>query len=445
MNPKAAKLIIKPQWLIPIDHSEPVLTEHSVLIENDIISAIIPNQELDQPQRQLQLQDAEIQELPGHALMPGFVNAHGHSAMSLFRGLADDLPLNVWLNEHIWPAEAKWVSEDFVRDGVQLAIAEMIRSGTTCFADMYFFPEITAKVAQQNKIRCRLNTPILDFPSAWAQSADEYIHKGLQTHDDTRANALVSMAFGPHSPYTLADKSLEKIAMLADELEIGVHMHVAETAHEIEESVKLHRKRPLQRLDDIGLLTPKFEAVHMTQINSQELEMIASRGIHVIHCPESNLKLASGFCPVKKLLDLNINVAIGTDGAASNNDLDMLSETRTAALLAKAVAEDAAAFSALEALTTATLGGAKALGLQDQIGSISPGKQADLIAINLHAPELLPIYNPISQIVYSAARNNVAHVWVAGQPLLKDGQFTLLDRQATLDNALDWQNKIGQS
>ncbi|PCJ22140.1 MAG: N-ethylammeline chlorohydrolase [Gammaproteobacteria bacterium] len=445
MNSQATKLLIKPQWLIPIDHSEALLTEHSVLIENDTISAIIANKDLDQPQYQTQLQGAEVLELPGQALLPGFVNAHGHSAMSLFRGLADDLPLNTWLNDHIWPAEAKWVSEEFVHDGSQLAIAEMLRSGTTCFADMYFFPEVTAKVAQQNKIRCRVNTPILDFPTVWAQSADEYIHKGLQTHDDFRASPLVSMAFGPHSPYTLADKSLEKIAMLADELDIGIHMHVAETAFEVDESLKLHNKRPLQRLDEIGLLTPKFQAVHMTQISEPEFQVIASRGIHVIHCPESNLKLASGFCPAKQLLDLNVNVALGTDGAASNNDLDMLGETRTAALLAKAVAEDAAAFSALEALTAATLGGAKALGLQDQIGSISPGKQADLMTINLHTPDLLPIYNPISQIVYSASRHNVAHVWVAGQQLLQDGQLTLMDSQAIIDSALSWQDKISNS
>lgn len=438
MIDNSSDLIIKPQWIIPIDQSADYLTDHFIHLKDDKIHAVAAIKELNKPE----LQNLKTLDLPGHAVLPGFVNAHGHAAMSLFRGMADDMPLMNWLNDHIWPAESKWVNEDFVRDGSKLAIAEMLRSGTTCFADMYFFPQVVADVAHEFHTRCRLNTPVLDFPTVWAQSADEYIHKGLEIHDHVRANALISMAFGPHAPYTVADKPLEKIAMLSEELEVGIHMHVNETAQEVRDAITNDGISPLKRLHQLGLLTPKFQAVHMTQVQQDEYELMASTGMHVVHCPESNLKLASGFCPVKKLRDYDINIAIGTDGAASNNDLDMLSEIRTAALLAKAVSQDASSFSAHEALTAATLGGAKALNLQDQIGSISSGKQADLIAINLHTPGLLPVYNPISQIVYSAKNTNVNHVWVAGRQLIENGHLKHMDEQEIIQIALKWQKKI---
>jgi 5-methylthioadenosine/S-adenosylhomocysteine deaminase len=337
------------------------------------------------------------------------------------------------------------VNPAFVADGTRLAIAEMLRGGTTCFNDMYFFPDETARVADNAGIRAVVGLIVIDFPTVWAANAEEYLHKGIEVHDHFRHHPLITTAFAPHAPYTVGDEALQRIITYAEELDIPVHMHLHETRQEVVEAEDNSGQRPLARLEQLGLISPRFLAVHMTQLADEEIAHIATRGANVVHCPESNLKLASGFCPVQQLLDAGVNVALGTDGAASNNDLDMLGEMRSAALLGKAVAADASAVSASQVLHMATLGGARALGLDDTIGSLLPGKAADITAIHLGALETQPVYHPISQLVYATGRDQVSDVWVTGRHLLKDRILTTLDQQAILAKARQWAEKIQQA
>ena len=428
--------LITAKWVIPVEPVGTVHTDYAVAIHEGRIIELLPVKEASRYQATSRI------DLPDHALLPGLINAHGHAAMSLMRGLADDLPLMDWLTNYIWPTEQKFVNAEFVYDGSLLACAEMLRSGTTCFNDMYFFPEETARAAGQAGMRAVVGLIVINFPSAWAQDADDYISKGIDLHDQLRNNPLISTAFAPHAPYTVADAPLERIRTLAEELDIPIHIHVHETAHEVDESEKELRMRPLERLEKLGLLNPHLVSVHMTQLSDQEITHYASSGAHVVHCPESNLKLASGFCPLHKLQQAGVNVALGTDGAASNNDLDMFSEMRTAALLAKAVANDASAVPAEAVLRMATINGARALGLEQVVGSLEAGKAADLIAVNLSGIESEPLYNPISQLVYATGRDRVSDVWVAGKHLLKARELTTLDTQSILDKARQWHRKL---
>ncbi|TNF36442.1 MAG: TRZ/ATZ family hydrolase, partial [Gammaproteobacteria bacterium] len=417
-----------------------VLKDHALAIHQGKIHSLLPSADARQ-----QLSATTVLELPQHVLIPGLINAHGHAAMSLFRGLADDLPLMPWLQEHIWPAEGRWVSDDFVRDGTALAIAEMLRSGTTCFSDMYFFPNAAAAMAAQMGIRAQVVFPILDFPTVWARDAAEYIHKGLAVHDEYKHHPLVTVGFGPHAPYTVSDEPMQRIATLAAELDSPIQIHAHETAHEVAESLQLHGKRPLARLAELGLLGPRTQCVHMTQVDDSDIALLQQFGSHIIHCPESNLKLASGFCPVQRLLSAGVNVALGTDGAASNNDLDLFGELRTAALLAKAVAGDAAAVPATTALEMATINGARALGQEDRIGSLEAGKAADIAAIDLGTLEALPVYHPVSQLVYTNSAPRVSHVWVAGQARVSNHQLLAADSTGLLQRARQWQQSIAGS
>ncbi len=429
--------LIHGRWVIPVEPEETVLERHAIAVRDGRIVAILPSREAEHRYR-----TETCHRFERHALIPGLVNAHTHAAMSLLRGLADDLPLMEWLNEHIWPAESRWVNVEFVRDGTELAVAEMLRSGTTCFNDMYFFPDVTADVATRTGIRAVIGLIVIDFPTAWAENADEYLHKAIDVHDRFRSDPLIRCAFAPHAPYTVSDGPLERIRTYAEELDIPIHIHLHETEHEVEEALKRDGRRPLQRLDDLRLLSPRLLAVHMTQLEREEIERFSACGGHVVHCPESNLKLASGFCPVQHLLDAGVNVALGTDGAASNNDLDMMGEMRSAALLAKAVAKQPAAVPAARALEMATLGGARALGLDDTIGSLKPGKAADIVAVDLANIETQPGYHPLSQLVYAAGRQHVTDVWVAGRHLLKERRLTSLDEQVILEKAARWQDRI---
>lgn len=430
--------LIHARWLIPVEpDSTQVLENHSIAIRDGRIQAILPAAEARQ-----NWQAKNTLDLSSHAVIPGLINTHTHAAMSLLRGLADDLPLMEWLEKHIWPAEQQWVTEQFVQDGTQLAIAEMLRSGTTCFNDMYFFPETTARAAAAAGIRTSVGLILLDFPTAYADSAEQYLSKGLALHDEHKHHPLIQTAFAPHAPYTVSDAPLQRVRVLADELDIPIHIHLHETRAEIEQSVTQFGVRPLQRLKQLGLSAPGLLAVHMTQLEDREINQLAEDGVQVLHCPESNLKLASGFCPVQSLLDAGVNVALGTDGSASNNDLDMLGEMRTAALLAKAVHEDASALSAHQALRMATINGARALGIADQTGSIETGKWADLCAIDLEALETCPNYETISLIVYAASRSQVSDVWVAGQHLLNNRELTTLDKDEILDKVQHWQTQI---
>ena len=432
--------LIHARWVIPVEPSGVVLDHHTIAVHEGRILEVLPSDEAKEKYT------AEVvHQLDDHALIPGLVNAHTHAAMSLFRGLADDLPLMDWLQNHIWPAEGKWVNPEFVADGSRLAIAEMLRGGTTCFNDMYFFPDETARIADNAGMRAVVGLIILDFPTVWAANPDEYLHKGIEVHDHFRHNPLITTAFAPHAPYTVSDEPLKRVITYAEEMDIPVHMHVHETTHEVVEAEENTGQRPLARLEKLGLVSPRFIAVHMTQLADEEIEHAAIRGAHVVHCPESNMKLASGFCPVQQLIDAGVNVALGTDSAASNNDLDMFSEMRSAAMLGKVVAGNASAVNAEQVLHMATMGGAKALGLDAHVGSLKSGKAADITAVNLGALETQPLFNPISQLVYAAGREQVSDVWVAGQHLLKDRVLTTLDQQSIIAKARQWGEKIQQA
>jgi 5-methylthioadenosine/S-adenosylhomocysteine deaminase len=429
--------LIFSDWIATVDDNNTQLSDHAIAIHEGRILDIVP---ADQARQNYQSESEH--NLKGHALIPGFVNSHTHAAMSLFRGLADDLPLMEWLQEHIWPAESQWVNEEFIHDGTIHAVAEMIRSGTTCFNDMYFFPDVTARAVDSVGLRTSVGLILLDFPTVWANSPDEYISKGLEVHDHYRNNTRITTAFAPHAPYTVSDEPLARIETLAEELDIPIHMHIHETAFEVAQAVEQNGLRPLARLNDRGIVSPRLLAVHMTQLNNEEIDLLANSGSSVAHCPESNLKLASGYCPAHKLSQAGVNVALGTDGAASNNDLDMIGEMRTAALLAKTVANDASAIPAHQVLRMATINGAKALGLDGEIGSLEKGKSADIVAINLNTIETQPMYNVASQLIYSTTRDQVNHVWVAGQQLLKDRVLMTIDENDVLDKAQHWQEKI---
>ncbi len=379
--------------------------------------------------------------LDDSVLMPGLVNAHGHAAMSLLRGYADDLPLQQWLNDYIWPAESQWVNGDFVSDGTQLAMAEMIRSGTTCYADMYFYPEQIAQAIQRSGMRAQIAFPVLEFPTAWARNASDYIHKGLQLYDDHKDDALIQVAFGPHAPYTVNDDTLERIATYASELEAPVQIHLHETAQEISDSIEESGSRPIERLNQIGLLSPATQCVHMTQTSDEDIKLLAETDTQVIHCPQSNLKLASGFCPVQKMLDADINIALGTDSAASNNSLDLFKELNAAALLAKGLGKPSD-LPAEQALYMATMGGATALGMARRIGSLEAGKAADIIAINLADISTRPLYNLHSQLVYTSAGHQVSHVWVNGALLLSERKLQTIESSTLLARVEQWSEKI---
>ena len=429
--------LIEARWIIPVEPEKIVFEHYAVAIKDGSIIEIAPQSEAEK-----KYQPNERVTLNQHALIPGLINSHTHSAMSFMRGIADDLPLMEWLEGYIWPLEQQWMSEEYVRDGAELAIAEMLRGGITCFNDMYFFPEVVAEQALNSGMRAVIGLIVIDFPSAWATHADGYIDQGLALHQQLSSETLIHTAFAPHAPYSVAESALIRIRDLSQQLAIPVHTHLQETADEVEGSLKQYGVRPFQRLQKLGMITPSLIAVHMTQTSDQEIEQLALSGSSVVHCPESNLKLASGFCPVAKLLEAGVNVAIGTDSAASNNDLDMLGEMRTAALLAKGVAHNAAAVPAHTALRMATLNGAKALGIDQITGSLVVGKSADITAIQLDTLETLPMTDPISSIVYAANREQVSDVWVAGQRLLHTRRLTTLDIAAIKSKISTWSERL---
>jgi 5-methylthioadenosine/S-adenosylhomocysteine deaminase len=436
-GPRPIDALVEARWVIPIEPPGRVHEHFAVAVHEGRILELLPAAEA-----RTRYAPRDRYARPLHALLPGLVNAHTHAAMALLRGLADDLPLMAWLEHYVWPAERKWMSASFVRDGTELAIAEMLRGGTTCFNDMYFFPDVAARTAAEHGMRAVVGMIVVDFPTPWAETPAEYFSKGLAVHDAYRDDPLVRTAFAPHAPYSVSDATLRKVRQLADQLDVPIHMHVHEGAGEVAASCAQHGRRPLARLADLGLLSPALLAVHATQLEAPEIEQLALHGATVVHCPESNLKLASGLCPVVQLARAGVNLALGTDGAASNNDLDLLSEMRTAALLAKAVAGDPAALTAAQALHMATLGGARALGLAAEIGALTPGRWADIIAVDLSAARTQPVFDPISQIVYAAGSEQVSDVWIAGRHLLDAGVLTRLDVRAVTGRAAAWQARV---
>jgi 5-methylthioadenosine/S-adenosylhomocysteine deaminase len=436
-NPQTVDLCIEARWVVPVEPHGVVLEDHTVVVDKDRIVALLPT-----VQARTAYAPRERSELGEHVLIPGLINTHTHNPMTLLRGLADDLPLMVWLQQHIWPAEAKVMGPEFVRDGVELAVAEMLRGGTTCANENYFFPDAIGATYRRMGFRATVGLPIIEFPTAWAKSQDDYFERAGEVHDSFRGDALISTAFAPHAPYTVSDASFERIRVLSDQLDIPVHLHTHETAHEVEDEKKKTGLRPFQRLQKLGIVNDRLIAVHFTQITDGEIAACAEAGVSVVHCPESNLKLASGFCPVEKLRLAGVNVAIGTDGCASNNDLDMFGEMRTAAMLAKAVAEDASAFDAAYTLRAATLNAARAMGLDAQIGSIEPGKQADLTAVRLSDLETQPMYHVASQLIYATGRHQVSDVWIAGQRKLRQRELVDVDVEGILAKTRAWRERI---
>ncbi len=434
-----AELLIHAQWILPVDAENRQLTDHAVAIADGRIQAILPYTEALHS-----VETQQVVELPGHVLIPGLINAHTHAPMTLMRGLADDLPLMTWLHDHIWPTEQRWVDPSFVADGTRLAVLEMLRGGITCYNDMYFYPEVSAQVTAEAGMRAVIGMIVVDFPTGYAQSADDYIAKGLALRAQYRDHPLIRVAFAPHSPYAVSDVPLQQVQAFADELGVPVHIHLHETHDEVMQSQRDHGERPLGRLDRLGLVGPSLVAVHMTQLEDAEIARLAETGAHVVHCPESNLKLASGFCPVAKLLEAGVNVALGTDGAASNNDLNLLGEMRTAALLGKGVAGSASAVPAADALRMATINGARALGLDGEIGSLEPGKSADLVALDLRDCHTQPLYHPLSQLVYAASRNQVREVWVRGHQVIRDGMPTTINSTEVISAAQVWGERLSR-
>lgn len=437
MPTTASDLIIDARWVLPIAPQNHALEGASVAIAGGRVQAVGASAEI-----HAAFSAASHLSLPDHVLLPGLVNAHGHAAMTLLRGFAEDAPLEEWLNQHIWPLEARLVDEAFVRDGVNLAMAEMIRSGTTCFSDMYFFPEVTAAEVRRAGLRCQVAFPIIEFANAWSAGVDDALHKGMALHDTFRGSPQVQVAFGPHSAYHVSSADLERIRIFADELDAPVHIHLHETAAEVADARARHGGTWITRLSELGLLGPRLQAVHMTQADPAEIALLAEAGVQVVHCPHSNLKLASGIAPVTRYLEAGINVALGTDGAASNNTLDLFSEGRLASLLAKGTSGDARSLPEASVLHMATLGGARALGLDAEIGSLEPGKQADLIAVNLSAPRFQPLYDPLSALVHTGAGSAVSHVWVGGRPLLFEGELQTLDESAIVASAAGWGSRV---
>ena len=439
MSAQAATVdtVIEARWVIPVEPNG-VLVDHAVVISDRRIIAVMPS-----PEARTRYRPQHRIELGEHALIPGLVNLHTHAAMTLLRGLADDLVLMDWLNGHIWPAEMRHVSDQFVYDGTRLACAEMLRGGVTCFNDMYFYPRAAARAAVESGIRAALGLIVIDFPSPYAADAQDYLSKGLAVRDELRGEELLTFCLAPHAPYTVSDQSLRQVATYASEIDLPVHMHVHETAHEIAQSLRDHGVRPLHRLAEFGLLGPGLIAVHAVHLEAAEIDKLAQHGCHIAHCPSSNLKLASGIAPVRALLAGGVNVGLGSDGAASNNRLDIFAEMRLAALLAKGVTGDATAVPAAQAVEMATLRPARALGLDSAIGSLLPGKFADLTAVRLSGIEATPCYDPLSHLVYVCGREHVSHVWVNGKLVLDNGSLTTIDTHEVMAGAAFWRNRLG--
>jgi len=425
-------------WVIPVVPENAVYEHHAIAINDGKIIAILPSD-----QAASSFTARLTHRLNTHLVIPGLINTHTHAAMTLLRGFASDLPLSDWLTQRIWRAEAACVSREFVAEGTKLAMAEMLRGGVTCFNDMYFFPDVVAEVAEQVGMRASIGLIVIDFPTVWAQNPDEYLQKGREVYQQFEQHPLLKFTVSPHAPYTVSDAPLQAAYQLAESLDLRFHIHLHETADEITQSLAQYQLRPLERLDKkLGVLSSRTLAVHLTQLTEAEITQLAEKSVHVLHCPESNLKLASGFCPITQLHQAGVNVALGTDGAASNDDLDMLGEMRTAALLAKGVSQNAKSIPASVALQMATLNGARALGIDHLTGSLEAGKAADLVAIDMQQIETQPIYDVLSQLVYSVSRERVTDVWIAGKHLLKSRALTSLDIRDVAAKTVLWRDKV---
>ena len=435
--PENVEAVIDARWVVPVDPPGAILPDHSVAIGGGRIRDVLPTAAARDRYR-----GTVHTRLAEHALIPGLINLHTHAAMALMRGLADDRALMDWLNNHVWPAELRLASPEFVEDGTLLACAEMLAGGVTCFNDMYFFPEAAGRAALRSGMRAALGMIVVEFASPYATDAMDYLSKGLAMRDGLKHEPLLSFCLAPHAPFTVSNQSFEKVATYASELDLPVHVHLHETADEIRESLAAHGSRPIRRLQELGLLGPNLIAVHAVHLLDAEIDLLAGHGCHVAHCPSSNLKLASGIAPVAALAASGVNVGLGTDGATSNNRLDVFTEMRLAALLAKGASGDATVLPAHSVLAMATINAARALGLDGRIGSLTPGKSADMTAVDFSAPALAPCYDPVSHLVYAAGREHVSHVWVGGELLVEDRTLTRLDPRELTAAAARWKDRI---
>ncbi len=425
--------VVEARWVVPVEPFGVVLRDHAVVVHDGRVLAVLPS---DDARTRYPALSRVV--LPTHLLIPGLINLHTHAAMVLMRGIADDLPLRQWLEQHIWPAESQHVSPEFVYDGTLVAAAEMLRGGVTCFQDMYFFPESVARAARDARIRAVVGLITLEFPTPYARGPAQYLARGLDVRARFAQDPWVSFAIAPHAPYTVSDATFRGAVRAAEDHDLRVHLHVHETAGEIVESQRQHGCRPLERLGALGVVSPRLVAAHCVHLTDAEITLLAERGAHVAHCPAANLKLASGIAPVAALVDRGVNVGVGTDGAASNNRLDMLAELRLTALLGKAAAGRADALPAHQVLAMGTINAARALGLETRIGSIVPGKEADLVALDFSALELQPVFDPVSHTVYAAGREAVTHVWVRGEPVVVNGALRTVDIDAACARAAAW-------
>lgn len=435
--PTPIDLLIEAKWIIPVEPADIALENHAIAVDHGRIVAI-----LQQAESKICFSPRQVAKMHDHVLIPGLINLHTHAAMTLLRGVADDIPLMDWLRNHIWPAEAKHVSPPFVYDGTLLACAEMLRGGVTCFNDMYFFPQAAAKAAQALGMRAAIGLITLDFPTAYAADADDYLAKGLALRDEFRDTPLLSFCLAPHAPYTVGDRSFAKVLTLAEQCDIPIHMHLHETRDEIQDSMRVFGVRPIERLRRLGVLGPGLIGVHAVHLDESEMTLLAEHGCSVAHCPSSNLKLASGIAPITALAEKGVNVGLGSDGAASNNRLDILGEMRLASLLAKGASGRADVATAHQTLRMATLNGARALGLDSEIGSIEVGKSADFCAIKADDSMLAPCYDPASLLAYSAGREHVTDVWVAGKACVSSGALVRCSETELKKLASLWQNQI---
>ena len=429
--------LVTARWVVPVEPAGCVLEDHAVALRGGRIVAVLPAAEA-----RRRFDPGELIERPDHVLLPGLVNAHTHAAMVLLRGRAENLPLGRWLRSTVWPLERRWVDPEYVRDGTTLAIAEMLRAGITCFADMHLWPDVVARTAAAAHMRASVGLIVTESATRWAAAADEYIDRGMHLRDEYKGDPLISTHFAPHAPYSVSDATLARVRRLADELDLPVAMHLHETAWEVEQSVQAHGRRPLARLAALGLASPQLVAIHMTQASPEDLDLLAESGASVVHCPESNLKLGSGVCPVARLLGRGVRVALGTDGAASNNDLDLLAEARIAGLVSSGVAATPGDLVATDLLRMATLEGARVLGLGEVTGSIEPGKWADLCCIDLRAARSWPVHDPVTAVIYAASAQQVSDTWVAGRQLLADGHLRYMDEAAVLERAEAWRERL---
>jgi len=435
-EPRTVDLRIDAQWIVPVEPAG-ALSGHALLVDGGKIVALLPAAEATRSYA-----PRERVDLPHHVLLPGLVNAHTHSAMTLLRGIADDLPLQAWLTEHIWPREARFVSPDFVHDGTLVAAAEMLKGGITCCSDMYFYPDAAARAYEAAGMRAMLGLPVLDFPTPYAADADAYLQAGLAARDAWRHAPRLAFSLAPHAPYTVSDATWEKIVVLSRELDLPIQTHLQETRAELDDALRDIGATPLARLDRLGATGPSFIAIHAVHPGAGDVELLAAQHCHVVHCPASNLKLASGIAPVSEYLARGINVALGSDGAASNNRLDVFGEMRLAALIAKVAVNDAAAVPAAAALRMATLAGAQALGQEHLIGSLQAGKQADVIAVDLGGAAGVPCYDPVSHLVHVVGRDQVSDVWIDGERRVADQRLTSLDEAAIVARAGAWRERL---